>query len=133
MKFFAIKCSLQSFSSVRVRFELRNKRKLNMKKLLFIAGLMIASLPALAADKEVTVSGKLACSACVSKTSDSCQNVLETTENGIKVSYKVAYNDVVKTSGANTCSAACDVKAVGTVKEVDGKKELTLSKLVVSK
>jgi len=63
------------------------------------------------------------------KETDSCQNVIEAEENGKKVTYYLAKNDISKDFHSNICKEAKKVKATGTVKEVDGKKELTVSKI----
>ena len=91
--------------------------------------------PSSAADKakEVTVSGEGKCAKCALHEADKCQNVIETKEGGKKVTYYLAQNDVSKEFHDKICKGPQKVKAVGTVKEVDGKKELTVSKIELAK
>jgi len=99
-----------------------------------IAGLLLLPLatPSFAADegKEVTITGEGKCAKCALKESDKCQNVIEATENGKTVKYYLADNKVSKDfHKENLCKESKKVTATGTVKEVDGKKELTASKI----
>ena len=116
-----------------------NPTKAYMKKTIVlltgIAGLFLLAYatPTMAADddagKKVTVTGMGKCAKCALKETDSCQNVIEAEENGKKVTYYLAKNDISKDFHSNICKEAKKVKATGTVKEVDGKKELTVSKI----
>jgi hypothetical protein len=103
-----------------------------------LAGLLLLALavPSFAADaeksaaKEKTISGEAKCAKCALKETDKCQNVIETTDKaGKKVVYYVVKNDVANNFHENVCKEAKKVKATGTVKTVDGKKELTASKI----
>ena len=98
-----------------------------------IAGLFLFALaaPAFAGDKEVTVTGEGKCAKCILKEGDKCQTVIETKENGKTVKYYVADNEVGKKFADKdaVCEQAKKVTATGTVKEVDGKKVLTPSKI----
>jgi hypothetical protein len=67
------------------------------------------------------------------KETASCQNVIEAKENGKTVKYYLAKNDVSKEFHDNICKESKKVTATGTVKEVDGKKELTAEKIEVVK
>jgi hypothetical protein len=105
-----------------------------MKKLLVlslsIAGLMLSASNAFAADKEVTISGEGQCAKCSLKKADACQNVIVAKEEGKEVVYWLAKNKVANDfHGKNLCQGTKKVKAVGTVKEVEGKKEFTISKI----
>src|SRR6476646_487040 len=107
-----------------------------MKKLLFSAalvGFMAASLM-FAADKEskeITITGDGKCAKCALKETDSCQNAIQVEKGANKGTYYLAKNDVSKEFHDNICKETKKVKATGTVKEVDGKKEFTASKIEV--
>jgi predicted nucleotidyltransferase len=100
-----------------------------------VTGLIIAlAVPSLAAEgKEVTIKGEGKCAKCSLKETDSCQNVIQTKEGGKTVTYYLAKNDLSKEFHSNICKEAKKVTAKGTVKEVDGKKELTVSKIDLDK
>ena len=87
--------------------------------------------PALAADKKITGEGK--CAKCALKEGDKCQNVIQTKEDGKTVTYYLAKNDVSNEFHSNICKEAKKVTATGTVKEVDGKKEFTATKIELAK
>src|SRR4051794_3559136 len=101
---------------------------------LFTAGaalLLALAIPSasFAKDKKVTISGEGKCAKCALKETDSCQNVIQAQEDGKTVNYYLAKNDVSKEFHDNICKESKKVTATGTVKEVDGKKELTASKI----
>jgi hypothetical protein len=102
-----------------------------------IAGLFLFALaaPAFAGDKEVTVTGEAKCAKCILKEGDKCQTVIETKENGKMVKYYVADNKVGKkfNDKDEICEQAKKVTATGTVKEADGKKVLTATKIELVK
>ena len=101
-------------------------------KLLFaaIAGFLVLTYTAPAfTDDEVKVSGEAKCAKCALKEGDKCQTVIETEKDGKKVSYYIVDNTVAKEFHKNVCKDAKKVNAVGTVKEVDGKQQLTASKI----
>jgi hypothetical protein len=87
--------------------------------------------PALAADKKITGEGK--CAKCALKEGDKCQNVIQTKEDGKTVTYYLAKNDVSNEFHSNICKETKKVTATGTVKEVDGKKEFTATKIELAK
>jgi hypothetical protein len=96
--------------------------------------LFLLATPTLAEDKkEVKISGEAKCAKCVLKEGDKCQNVIQTKEDGKTVSYYLAKNDVSKSFSEDLCHEGKKVTATGTVKEVDGKKELTASKIALAK
>ena len=98
-----------------------------------VAGLALLALatPSFAADegKEVTITGTGKCAKCSLKEADKCQNVIETKEHGKTVKYYVTQNDTSKEFHDNICKAPKKGTATGTVKDVDGKKELTVSSI----
>jgi len=105
-----------------------------MKKVLVllscITGVLTLALttPSLGAD-EKTITGEGKCAKCALKETDSCQNVIQVQEDGKTVNYYLAKNKVSKDFHDNICKESKKVTATGTVKEVDGKKELTATKI----
>jgi hypothetical protein len=101
-------------------------------KLLFVAVtslLLFATASPARADEETKISGEAKCAKCALKQADKCQTVIESEKDGKKVSYYLADNDVAKKFHKNVCQEAKKVTAVGTVKEVDGKQQLTVTKI----
>lgn len=98
-----------------------------------VAGLALLALatPSFAADegKEVTITGEGKCAKCSLKEADKCQNVIEAKEHGKTVKYYVTKNETSNDFHDNICKGPKKVTATGTVKEVDGKKELTVSSI----
>ena len=98
--------------------------------------LLALATPAFAADKgkERTITGEAKCAKCMLKEGDKCQTVIQAeNKNGKMVSYYVADNDVAKAFHENVCKEAKKVTATGTVAKVDGKSEITLSKIELVK
>jgi hypothetical protein len=89
---------------------------------------------ALAAE-EKTITGDAVCAKCALKETKTCQNTVTTEEGGKKVTYYLEQNAVSKKAhgGLGICTASKDapikVKVTGTVKEEDGKKVLTPTKV----
>jgi hypothetical protein len=87
------------------------------------------------AAEEVTITGDAVCAKCALKETKSCHNTITTEEGGKKVTYYVTHDAISKKAhgGMGICTASKDapikVKATGTVKEEEGKKVLTASKL----
>jgi hypothetical protein len=102
-----------------------------------VAGLALLALavPTFAAEdsKEVTITGEGKCAKCSLKETEKCQNVIEAKEDGKTVKYYVTQNETAKEFHDNICKEPKKVTATGTVKEVDGKKELTVSKIELAK
>src|SRR5436305_14890874 len=111
-----------------------------------IAGLVILALatPAFAADekdapkgkeaKEMTITGDGKCAKCDLKETEKCQNVIEREgKNGKKVKYYIVDNEMAKDFHKNICKETKKAKATGTVKKVDGKNEMTITKIEVVK
>lgn len=90
-------------------------------------------MPAFAAGKEVTITGEGKCAKCALHETDKCQNVIQTEENGKTVTYYLAQNKVSKNFHENLCKESHKITATGTVKEVDGKKVLSASKIELVK
>ena len=101
-----------------------------------IAGLLLLAYatPTMAADegKKMTITGTGKCAKCALHETDACQNVIETEKGGKTVKYYLAKNDVAKDFHSNICKESKKVKAVGTVKEVDGKQEFTATKITLA-
>ena len=110
--------------------------KRNIAVITGLAGLLLLALatPSFADEKgkEVTITGEGKCAKCILKETEKCQNAIETTEDGKKVTYYLTDNKVSKDFHEDLCKEAKKVTATGTVKEVDGKKELTVSKIEVA-
>src|SRR5579859_5771203 len=102
-----------------------------------IVGLFLFALagPALGQDKQVTITGEGKCAKCLLKEGDECQTVIETKVHGKAVKYYVANNKVGKKFNDTdvVCEKAKKVTTTGTVKEVDGKKVLTPTKIALAK
>ena len=109
--------------------------KKSMVLLTGIASLVVLAwaTPAFAGDKEVTITGEGKCGKCALHETAKCQNVIQTKEDGKTVTYYLTQNDVSKNFHEDLCKESKNVTATGTVKEVDGKKEFTVSKIEVAK
>ena len=109
-----------------------------MHKILFAAlsaaGLLLFNATAIAEhhEKTVTLSGEGKCAKCALKEADTCQNVIQTKEDGKTVTYYIAKNAVANDFHKNVCTGTKKITAKGTVKEVNGKKELTATELKVA-
>lgn len=110
-----------------------------MKKTLlacFIAAAFVAGSSVFAADqaaKEVTLMGKGACAKCALHQTDTCQNTITVTEDGKDQVYYLAPNSVSEDFHDNLCRKSQPIKVTGTVQEVDGKKQITASKIELAK
>jgi hypothetical protein len=95
-----------------------------------VAGLLWATGGLFGSDaKEITVTGDGVCAKCVLHETADCQTVVTAMENGQKVVYYLADNDVSKGFHKNVCKAPAKVTATGTVEMKDGKNVLTASKI----
>jgi hypothetical protein len=110
---------------------------MKMKSLLTTLAVFAATalaVLALAGAKEVTLTGDAKCAKCALHETDQCQGVIETEENGKKILYYLAQNQVSKDFHENICQGIHKVKATGTVtKGKDGKMLLTATKLELVK
>ena len=112
-----------------------------MKKLKLTIALMAglafagATMPALAADaKETTITGNMVCAKCTLHETKECQNVVQVMEEGKTVNYYLKQNDVSKAAHEPICKGDAEkVTVTGTVKEKDGKKTMTPTKIDVVK
>jgi hypothetical protein len=119
---------------------LSDQPKNSMKKasllLIALASLMVASwaMPALGAEgKAITLTGEGKCAKCALHETDKCQNVLQVKEDGKTVTYYLAQNKVSKGFHEDLCKASVRISVTGTMREEDGKKILTPSKITVAK
>ena len=108
-----------------------------MKKSLF-AALAVAVLAMTLtlkarADEEKTITGEGKCAKCALKETKECQNVVQVKEGDKTVTYYLVQNEVSKKFHENICQESKKVKATGTVKEVDGKMQLTPTKIELVK
>ena len=96
-----------------------------------VAALMLATttVTSLAGDKEATISGEAKCAKCILKEGKECQTVIQTEKDGKTETYYVVNNDVSKAFHDDVCTSAKKVTATGTIAKVDGKQQLTLSKI----
>jgi RecG-like helicase len=100
---------------------------------MLIAGLTMAvTLKTRAAD-ETTITGEGKCAKCALKETKECQNVVQVKKGGKTVTYYLVQNAVSKKFHENVCQETKKVKATGTVKEVDGKMQMTPTKIEVVK
>src|SRR5882762_4199310 len=107
--------------------------KKSMLAALVVAGLAMAlTLKARAAD-EKTITGDGKCAMCALKETKDCQNAVQVKEGDKTVTYYLVHNDVSKDFHDNICKGTKKVKATGTVKEVDGKMQLTPTKIELVK
>jgi len=99
---------------------------------LLVAGMTVAfTSKALAAEKTLTGEGK--CGKCALKETKECQNTVTVKEGDKSVTYYLVENQVSKDFHSNICKGPKQVKAVGTVKEVEGKMQLTATKIELVK
>jgi RecG-like helicase len=103
----------------------------NRKAMALLAGLSLLAfaLPALAADAPVTITGKGTCAKCDLKEADECQTVIQVKKDDKTVNYYLVHNKVSDDFHKNVCKAPEKVTATGTVKEVDGKMQMTATKI----
>ena len=102
-----------------------------------IAGLLVLAVatPAFAEDKEKsqTITGEGKCGKCALKETEKCQNVIQVEKDGKKTTYYLTPNDLSKKFHENLCKESKKVTATGMVKTVNGKKELTVTKIELAK
>ena len=87
-----------------------------------------------AAAKETTITGNMVCGKCTLHETEKCQNVVQVAEDGKTVNYYLKHNEVSKKEHSAICHGDSEkVTVTGTVKEKDGKKTLTPTKIEVIK
>jgi hypothetical protein len=107
-----------------------------MKKLklliALLAGLAMVGATIARAAEEVTITGSMVCGKCVLHETDKCQNVVQVMEDGKTVNYYLKDNDISKAQHSAICKGGSEkVTVTGKVKEKDGKKTLTATKIEV--
>lgn len=107
-----------------------------MKKfvLTLAAGALLAGMETTAfaaKDKgETTITGNMVCAKCAMHETKECQNVVQVTEGGNTVNYYLTDNKVSKAQHEAICGGTPEkVTVTGTVKEKDGKKIITATKV----
>jgi len=90
------------------------------------------NLVARAAD-EKTITGDGMCAKCSLKETKTCQNAVQVDEGGKKVTYYVVKNKIADDFHDTICKTTKKVKVTGTVKEVDGKMEITPTSMELAK
>jgi uncharacterized protein DUF6370 len=115
----------------------KRQQKVKAMKRSIIAAFVVASLAislnSRAADAKKTITGDGMCAKCELKESKECQNAIKVKTGGKTVTYYLVHNDVSKEFHGSICKETKKVKATGTVKEVDGKMELTPTKIELVK
>jgi RecG-like helicase len=107
--------------------------KSSLLTVVVVVGLtMMGALKTRAAD-EKTVTGEGKCAKCALKESPSCQNVVQVKEGDKTVTYYLVQNDVSKKFHENICKETKKISVTGTVKEVDGKQQMTPTKIELAK
>ncbi len=107
--------------------------KTSLLTALVVVGLTISAVFKVRADDEKTVTGEGKCAKCALKETDSCQNVVQVKEGDKTVTYYLVHNDVSKKFHDNICKETKKITVTGTVKEVDGKQQLTPTKIELAK
>ena len=111
----------------------RNEIRVTMKRSKLLMGMLVATTltwSVLGADKDVTITGDGQCAKCSLKETSKCQNAIKTADGK---TYYLADNKVSKDFHDEICKETKKVTATGAVKEVDGKMELTASKIALVK
>jgi RecG-like helicase len=98
-----------------------------------VVGLTMMGALKVSAGNEKTVTGEGKCAKCTLKETDTCQNVVQVKEGDKTVTYYLVRNDVSKTFHEDLCKETKKITVTGTVKEVDGKQQLTPSKIELAK
>jgi hypothetical protein len=105
----------------------------NMVRFAGVSGLLMLALatPSFAAGTKepVTITGEGKCGKCAMKVTEKCQNVIQVDKDGKKVDYYLTDNKVSKAFHETICKESKKVTATGKVKEVDGKMQLTATKI----
>ena len=81
--------------------------------------------------KKETITGTAKCGKCALHETETCQNVIQTEKGGKTTTYYLTKNELSDGFHGKVCKESKKVRATGTVKEVGGKKEFTVSKIEV--
>jgi RecG-like helicase len=96
---------------------------------LLVAGITMVFTPKTLAADAKTLTGEGKCAKCALKETKECQNTVTVKEGDKSVTYYMVKNTVSDDFHSNICKGPKKVKATGTVKEVDGKMQLTATKI----
>ena len=103
-----------------------------MNKLTLLTTLL-ASLTISAFAEDVKIEGEAVCAKCNLKQTTACQAAITITgADGKKETILAENNDVSKAFHKQICQDTKKVKAEGTITEKDGKKTITLTKIVAA-
>ena len=100
---------------------------------LLVVGITMAFTPKARAADAKTLTGEGKCAKCALKETEKCQNTVTVKERDKSVTYSMVENEVSQDFHSNICKGPKKVKATGTVKEVDGKMQLTPTKIELVK
>ena len=70
-----------------------------------------------------------ACAKCALHEADKCQNTVQVEKDGKKTTYYLVQNDVSKKFHDEICKETKAISVTGTCKKVDGKLQVTASKI----
>jgi hypothetical protein len=105
-------------------------KTLTSKAMALAAGLFLLSVAgAFAADDTVTITGQGTCAKCALHEADECQTVVQVMKDGKTVNYYLVHNQVSDDFHKNVCKQPEKVTATGTVKEVNGKMQMTATSI----
>ena len=106
-----------------------------MRKLfpMLAVAVLFSGMTLVVARETKTLTGEGKCAKCALQETDSCQNAIEVEEGGKKVTYYLAQNPVSKAFHGKICKAPKKITVTGDVKEVDGKNEITATKVELVK
>jgi hypothetical protein len=93
---------------------------------LIITAFIASMTTSVRAAEEQTIKGDALCTKCELHETSKCSTAIRTADGTI---YYAENNDVAKAFHKNICQAPEKVVAIGTVKDKDGKKTITLTKI----
>jgi len=95
--------------------------------------LALTTVRGLAEEKARTIKGEGVCAKCSLKETSACQNAIKVKEGSKTVTYYLVHNQISKDFHKSVCTSTAKVVATGTVKEANGKLELTPTKIDLDK
>ena len=102
--------------------------------ILTISGLAFAlTINAGPSGAPVTITGDGACAKCQLKEGKTCQPTVTALEDGKKVTYYLRENAATKEISKKLCTEHKQLKVTGTVQSVDGRFEITPTKIEIVK
>jgi hypothetical protein len=91
--------------------------------------LIISFAPRVVADEEIKIKGEALCAKCELHETEKCQTAIRVKDGDKTTIYYAEGNEVAKKFHGSICTSTAKVTAVGKVKEKDGKKIITLTKI----